>query len=326
MNALADQLIANYVFPDVADTMAKAMRKKLKDGGYDSVKYADGFSTVLNSEMKMTSHDLHLRVEYSSDTLPIRAHDNIPTAEEEATTLKLLKASNFGVGTVEKLPGNIGYFQFNEFAPAKYAKKTVSAAMTRLADSAALIIDLRQNNGGEPETVALLSSYLFSKRIHIDDLYWRDGARIQQFWTDEKVSGRKFGQSKPVYVLMGTHTCSAAEAFGYDLQSLKRATIVGEVTCGGAHHSSYPKRLNDHFYADIPMARAVNPITKTNWEGTGVKPDVPASDETALLVAQKLAVQALSATESDASRQQALRVRLGELDSQLASAAAPAGK
>ena len=323
VNALADEVLATYVFPDVAESLAKALKTKLKEGGYDSVKYADGLAAVLTRDLQLVNHDLHLLVTYSADPLPVRGPGNAPSVEEEATTLQLLKASNFGVGTIERLPGNIGYLQMTEFAPAKYTHKAISTAMTRLASNDALIIDLRQNDGGEPETVALLSSYLFDKRTHLNDLHWREGARIEQLWTNEKVSGRKLGQSKPVYVLMGKRTCSAAEEFSYNLQSLKRATIVGEATCGGAHHSSQPTRLNAHFYADIPMARAVNPITKTNWEGTGVKPDVPASNQTALVVAQKLAVEALSATEKTKLKLQALRARLSELDSQLAQATGP---
>lgn len=157
------------------------------------------------------------------------------------------------------------------------------------------------------------------------NLHWREGGRIEQFWTDEKVSGRKFGQSKPVYVLMSKSTFSAAEEFCYNLQSLRRATLVGEVTGGGTHHNVI-KRLDAHFSASIPIARAINPITKTNWEGTGVIPDVPASYQTALLVAQKLAVQTLSAAEKDPKKLQTLRMRSSALDAQLVLAEGPAGK
>lgn len=322
VNALADTVRDRYVFPDVAERTEKTLRNKLKDGGYDSVKYAHGLAAVLTTDLQMVNHDLHLWVQYFAHPLPVRGPNIEPSAAEVATTLKQLKVSNFGVGTVKKLPGNIGYLEMREFVPVKYAKKTITAAMTRLAGSAALIIDLWQNGGGDPETVAFLSSYLFDTRTHLNDLYWREGERTEQFWTDEKVPGRKFGQSKPVYVITGRRTFSAAEEFGYNLQSLKRAIVVGEVTGGGAHPGDFV-RLNANFSVFIPGGRAINPITKTNWEGTGVIPDVPVPAKTALLVTQKLALQTLSSAEKNPQKLQTLRARLSELDSQLLLAAEP---
>ncbi len=314
VNTLAEKMRDLYVFPEVGERIEQALRKRLKDGVYDSVKYADGFAAVLTTDLRTIYLDRHLWVQYFADGVPASNSDHVPSVDEEATTLKQLKTSNFGVGTVKKLPGNIAYLEMTEFVPVKYAKKAVTAAMTRLADSAALIVDLRRNGGGEPETVAFLSSYLFDTRTHLNDLYWREGARTEQFWTDEKVPGRKLGQHKPVYVLTSGSTFSAAEEFGYNLQSLKRATVVGEVTGGGAHPNEF-KRLSANFLASIPIGRAINPITKTNWEGTGVQPDVPASYHTALLVAQQLAVQKLSTTEKDPQKLKVLRGRLSELDS-----------
>ena len=308
VNALADNMRDLYVFPDIGDQTEKALKKKLKDGGYDSVTYAAGLASVLTSDMRKICHDVHLRVEYGE----------LPSTEVDAGSAT--SADRSELGKPETLPGNIGYLEVREFVPAKYVKKAIAGAMAQLTNNAALIIDLRRNFGGEPETVSLISSYLFDKRTHLNDLYWREGARIQQFWTDEKVPGRKFGQSKPVYVLTGKETCSGAEEFGYNLQSLKRATLVGEVTCGGAHEGR-SKRLNDRYHVFIPMARAVSPITKANWEGKGVQPDVSVPASTALLVAQKLAVQALTAAEKDPQKLQTLRGRLSALDSELLLAA-----
>ncbi len=325
VNALADQMRDRYVFPDAGASAETMLRKKLKDGGYDTVTYASGFASVLTSDLKSVCHDLHLRVEYG-DLPPEEADPNAATpTDTRGATSKPFEASGSGLGSPDILPGNIGYLDIREFLPAKNVKKAIAGAMARLAGSSALIIDLRKNDGGEPETVALISSYLFDKRTHLNDLHWRAGGRIQQFWTDEKVLGRKFAQSKPVYVLTSKHTGSAGEEFAYNLQSPMRATLVGETTWGGAHHG-YSVRLTDQYYAFIPLARAVNPITKTNWEGTGVQPDVPASYQTALLVAQKLAMQALTVDEKSPQKLLALRGRLGELESQLQQPAAPVGR
>jgi hypothetical protein len=203
-----------YVFPEVGDRAEKALRKKLKGGGYDFLKYAVGLASELTRDLQTIGHDLHLRVDYGA--LPFPSPDDVPTANDEAVRLKQLKAANFGIGMVEKLPGNIGYLQIHAFAPAQYAKQTISVAMARLADSAALIIDLRPNGSGDPTTAALLSSYLFDKRTHLDDDYGRDGKRREQFWTSQNVSGPKFGQSKPVYVLLSSNTFSAGEGFSYN--------------------------------------------------------------------------------------------------------------
>src|SRR5207253_8430372 len=155
-----------------------------------------------------------------------------------------------------------------------------------LADTDALIIDLRDNGGGQPRMVAYIASYLFDKRMHLNDLYERRTNSTQEFWTRD-VPGRKFGGTKPVYLLTSKRTFSGAEEFSYDLQSLGRATIIGETTGGGAHPTQQ-FRIDDRFVIGVPFARAINPITKTNWEGGRVASDVrvPAAD--ALETARRL--------------------------------------
>ena len=150
--------------------------------------------------------------------------------------------------------------------------------MNFVAVSRALIVDLRENGGGSPAMVAYISSYLFDSRTHLNNLWTRRTDRIDEFWTRD-VSGRRFGGEKPVYVLTSSRTFSGAEEFSYNLKSLKRATIIGETTGGGAHPVS-GHAIGDHFMMGVPFARAINPITKTNWEGTGVAADVkvPAAD------------------------------------------------
>ena len=154
--------------------------------------------------------------------------------------------------------------------------------MTFLQNTDALIIDLRRNGGGDPASVQYLCSYLFNDRVHLNDISIR-GQGKQEFWT-VKVPGSKLAD-KPVYVLTSKRTGSGAEECAYDLQSLHRATVVGESTWGGANPGERI-RLNDHFYAFIPNGQAMNPYTHKNWEGTGVQPDVAVAAADALKVAQ----------------------------------------
>jgi C-terminal processing protease CtpA/Prc len=164
--------------------------------------------------------------------------------------------------------------------------------MNFLADSDALIIDLRDNHGGSPRMAAVICSYLFDEPTHLDNLYDPKQNTIEQLWTFPYLPGKKFA-SKPVFVLTSAKTFSAGEEFSYDLKSLKRATLVGETTGGGAHTMA-PHRIDDHFFIRVPFGRFVNPVTKTDWEGTGVEPDVNVSATEALDVAEKLAAEEIS--------------------------------
>jgi C-terminal processing protease CtpA/Prc len=154
----------------------------------------------------------------------------------------------------------------------------------------ALIIDMRKNGGGNPAMVALVCSYLFGPEpVHLNDLYWREGNRTDEFWTKKEVAGKRY-LNKDVYVLTSKRTFSGAEEFTYNLKNLKRATIIGETTGGGAHPGG-GFRINEHFGVFVPTGRAISPITKTNWEGTGVTPDISVPADQALLVARLMALK-----------------------------------
>jgi C-terminal processing protease CtpA/Prc len=201
---------------------------------------------------------------------------------------------NCGFVKVEELAGNVGYVKFNMFADAETCGATATAAMNFVANSDALIVDLRDNGGGDPKMVAYIFSYLFSKRTHLNDLWTRKTNATDEFWTSD-VPGKHLADDRPVYVLTSKRTFSGAEEFTYNLKNLKRATIVGETTGGGAHPVN-GQRIDEHFVIGVPFARAINPISKTNWEGTGVEPDVKVPAADALSTAQKLAAEKKPAT------------------------------
>lgn len=165
------------------------------------------------------------------------------------------------------------------------------AAMTFLAHTNALIIDLRANHGGEAAMVQFLCSYFFeafsSERIQLNVQYDRRKDLLQQYWVLPYVPGPRYLE-KSVDLLTSHRTFSAAEEFSYDLQQLKRALVVGETTGGGAHAGGYYP-ITATFGSFIPTYRAINPVSGTNWEGIGVQPDIAVAQQEALDVAYQRA-------------------------------------
>lgn len=290
-----DGAIANlnefYVFPETAKKMEEAIRARQKRGEYDAVTDGDAFANLLTTEFQEVSHDKHLRVTFSPMPLPSGPPGANPGAAGEAR--KQMERINCGFEKVERLADNVGYVKFNMFADPEICGPTAVAAMNFLANVNAIIFDLRDNGGGDPKMVAFLSSYLFSKPTHLNDLWERKTDMTQQYWTLPYVPGKRL-DSQPAYVLTSRRTFSGGEEFTYNLKNLKRATIVGETTGGGAHPVS-GHRIDDHFMIGVPFARAINPVSKTNWEGTGVEPDVKVPAAEALSTAQKLAGEKLAA-------------------------------
>ena len=291
----------SYVFPDVAKKMEQAIRDRIAKKEYDQITSARAFAEALTKHLQEVSHDKHLRVRYSHEPIPVRQNRQEPTAEERERYRLGNMWGNFGFERVERLEGNVGYLSLRGFNDPNGAEETIAAAMNFLGNTEALIIDLRRNGGGSPEMVALISSYLFGEKpVHLNSLYWREGNRTDDFWTKEKVLGKRFAD-KEVYVLTSNRTFSAAEEFSYNLKNLKRATIVGEVTGGGANPGGV-FRITEHFGVFVPTGRAINPISKTNWEGTGVKPDLEVPADHALKTAHLEALKKVAAKQTDNPR------------------------
>jgi hypothetical protein len=287
IDGAAAKLNEYYVFPEAAKKMVEAVRAKHKAGDYDSITNGDGFAEKLTADLRAVSNDKHLRVTFSPVVLPSGPR---PGGPDMAAMRRQMDRVNCGFEKAERLPPNIGYLKFNMFANQDICGPTASAAMTFLGSVDALIIDLRENGGGDPKMVAYISSYLFDERTHLNDLYNRKEDKTEEFWTNNEVAGKRLGAAKPVFVLTAKRTFSGAEEFTYNLKNLKRATIIGETTGGGAHPVS-GHRIEDHFTIGVPFARAINPISKTNWEGTGVEPDVKVAAGEALDLAKKMAAK-----------------------------------
>lgn len=284
IDGVARNLEESYVYPDLAQKMADAILANQKHGEYDAITDPDAFANRLMKDLQAVSHDKHLGVNYSPVKLPPEGHT--PSAEEETQFRKMLEQTNCSFEKVEILPRNIGYLKFNAFTDPTICGPTAVAAMNFLAHADAIIFDLRENGGGDPTMVAMISSHLFDKPTHLNDLYNRKEDSTTQYWTLPYVPGAMLA-NKPAFVLTSNSTFSGAEEFTYNLKNLKRATIVGETTGGGAHPVS-GHRIDDHFMIGVPFARAINPVTKANWEGTGVEPDVKVDASEALDAAIRL--------------------------------------
>lgn len=299
-----DNLVAGlnryYVFPDKAKQIETLLRQRRQDGAYDGARSGVKLAALLEADLASVAHDLHMRVRFSPERLPPQPPP--PSMKRLASLQAPPEDSNvamrwinrigrsmatFGVEKVSHLTPNIGYLKVSGFPPPYLTAEKYAAAMDELADTDALVIDVRDNRGGTPLSVALLVSYFVDQRTRLNDIWDRASGETAQFWTEDKLDGKRYGGKKPVVILAGPGTASAGEDFTYTMQALKRATVIGARTWGGAH-PTMPWRLGDHLYAMIPSARSISPITHGNWEGTGVIPDVAAPPAEALAVAKAL--------------------------------------
>jgi hypothetical protein len=315
IDAMLKELHNSYVFPEQAKKVETVIRQRQKKGEYDQITSAAKLSDTLTEHVFAQTKDKHLRMFYRAQPIPDMPKNKKPSAEEQEEQLAGMQSQNFGVERVERLPFNIGYLDLRAFAPAKDAAQTLASAMTLLAYTDSLIIDLRKNGGGDPATVTLLASYLLDERTHMTNIYFREGDRTEQMWSSDVVQGARFGQKKDVYVLTSKHTFSAAEDFSYALKSLKRVTVVGETTGGGAHPGDV-MRLNRNFAMFVPNGRSFGPVTKANWEGVGVAPDVSVSAEDAFKTAQIAILNKIAATEKNPGRAERIKARITKVDSE----------
>ena len=290
VEALLSTLSDHYVFPELAEAMATAIRTRLANGVYDTIDDPATFRDVLTQHLRAVCHDKHLRLVHYIEPQPPRDTDLYADPNALATYWTEAALDNYGFHEAKRLAGNVGYLCIRGLDEAEETAETITAAMTFLARTSALIIDIRHHSGGAPTGVAFLCSYFFDTTpVHLNDIYCRNGDTIQQFWTLPHIPGKRY-LNKPLYILTSRRTPSAGEELAYDLQMLKRATIVGETTVGAANPVAV-YQIHPHFDVRVPTCRAINPHSGTNWEGTGVHPDIAVPEEQALHVAHRAALQ-----------------------------------
>lgn len=309
---LIKELNATYVDVAIAAKIEKELTKWMETSEFNKLDDPREFTAKVNEILISQVTDAHLRFRYSANALPPRENPREPSEAEIKEERQWVKRQNSLFHKVERLEGNIGYFAFNMFLGQDDVKRPMAAVMNFLSDTDAMIIDLRQNGGGHPEGVQMVCSYFFGEKpVHLNSLYFREGNQTVDFYTLDKLDAPRF-LDKPVYVLVSKRTGSGAEECAYNLQQLKRATIIGEPTWGGANPGGVV-RLNDHFSCFIPVGKAVNPYTKTNWEGKGVIPDLAVAPDKSLNFAHQLAIQDLLKKEADSEYRTALQDLLKKL-------------
>lgn len=294
--AIVDSLLTAldqvYVFPEVATEMGQLVRQNLADGKYDDLASVPDFTGRLTEDLQSISHDLHLHVDWMPPRPQLQGQE---MSDEEMAARRLVRdrRSNFGFREIKMMPGNVAYIKLDRFAHTSSAGPTAIAAMNFAGHADALIFDLRQNGGGSPSMIQLLTSYLVDERTHLNSFYVRQSDETNQFWTQDWVSGPRLPDA-PVYVLTSGNTFSAAEEFTYNLKNLERATIVGQTTGGGAHPVQGVGFPELQVSMSLPFGRAVNPVTGTNWEGTGIEPHLVVPVDQALDVAYLSALKKMN--------------------------------
>ena len=286
---LIKKLEANYVYPEVAKKMASALRARQASNAYAGIGSGPQFAETVTKDLIGISHDKHIGLEYSTDPNPYDS-EKPPDPEVVRKFREMGRRANFEYKKVERLEGSIGLLEVDGFYPGEWAGDTVSAAMSFLSNSDAVILDLRHNHGGFGNGPGLLCSYFFDEETRLADSYNRITNVTQEISTYPLASRAKLSK-QGLYILTSRDTFSAAEWVAYTLQALKRATIVGETTGGGAHGTTMFS-VGAHFSASIPFSRGINPVTKKDWEGVGVKPDVAVPADEALLTAHLMALRA----------------------------------
>jgi retinol-binding protein 3 len=287
--ARAETALNDYFYPDRIAALRAVIeanrRSLLQIAGQQT------FATALTDELQAASGDKHIIVWYSAT--PIEAKRRAKY-EESTEARRFFSHVDYGFRAAIRLAGNIGYLNLGGFADMPLAKRPLDAAMTLLSPTDALIIDLRGNGGGDSDTVAYLLGYFFSRPTEVTGAVVREGGkfRTDHTFTPARVGGSRY-VDKPLYVLIDHQTISGGEMFAYDLKTLHRAVVLGEASAGAAMGlGSPPYVLTDHLTISVPNAQTRNPYTGTNWQGTGVVPDIAVPSQQALLAAYVRALKA----------------------------------
>jgi peptidase S41-like protein len=296
-----------YFDANLAARMNLTLKQWLAEERYANVATPEALASKLTADLYSLSRDKHLSVV----AVPSVVEGTYSGAgETQQTRAENVRISNAGVQRVEILPGNIGYLNITVFFRPNEAGEAIAGAMHMLRHADALILDSRDNMGGSVDTVALLTSYFFeTPGLPLVDIVPRAGEALH-YGTQTGIVDRD--GKRPMYVLTSSHTWSGGEGIAYLLQERHRAEVIGETTVGAANVTK-PYKINSPFYVNVPNSRIRSAVRGSNWEGTGVIPDiaVPAAD--ALRVAQEHALRQLLSVTPDGSWHRQLEQELQKI-------------
>ena len=267
LQKIADLVATKYVLADKAAGFADEFRAKCAAGAYGPYTAAKDFAEKITADLVAITRDKHLnfRVIIPSDI----GEKAAGSLHHPVRYFRLREKENAGFYRLDWIEPRIGYIDLRRFYSFDQAKEMALAAMTFLANAQAIIIDIRENGGGSGD---YLSSYFLPYPTQLSGSFSRQTGALTEFWTRQDI-GMQPRLDVPLFILTGPNTFSASESFAYDMQSQKRATLVGEPTKGGAH-SVDVFAIDDQFEFYISTERAISPVTGGNWEGTGVIPDI----------------------------------------------------
>ncbi len=292
-----------YVYPDIGSRIAKTIRDKYNNNQYDQILNPHHFSRALTEDMKLVNEDKHISIKF--DPILIERYSSNQENGDDSYNEFNDQLSQFNSHYFEQvsiLEGNIGYIRFKEFSDGAGVSETIASLMNFLRDTEAVIFDVRKNRGGSGYTVQLLISYFTRTSTLLNKFYERPNESIRQVWSFPLMNKYNMTE-KEVIILVGPKTFSAAEGFAYTMKNLNRATVIGQATGGAAHTVDY-YALNENFYAIVPTGKGINPITETNWEGTGVKPNIIIESDKALDTARLILIKnAMNNYQQDDFRQ-----------------------
>jgi Peptidase family S41 len=276
----------HHIDPLEAQKAADAVLAHERQGDDDSATSTEEFTRLATKQMREATGSNKLVLLYNTHDIPERTAG--PPPPLPAAYRDEMQRINCAFERVKILPHNVGYLRLNAFPDTSVCQATATAAMTKLNDADALIFDLRDNRGGFPSMVSLIAAYLFD---HPEYMYCPLENTTAESWTRSPVPGNKLA-NKPVYILTSSRTISAAEQFTYNLKMLKRATLVGETTAGGGHAANLHS-IGDNFYVGTMEVRAINPYARSDWNDTGIEPNLKVRAPDALKAALKLADEKL---------------------------------
>ena len=274
---LSEQIRGCYLDPEKGRRVAEHLDRLVAQGAYRGIGDEPALAVAVTEDLQSVLPDPHLYLAHTPVLLPDTADDVLPSPPVDPDAVR---RDGNGVTAVRRLPGNVGLLALHRFHDVDLIGDVVSCAASLVADTDALLIDVRENTGGEPETVALLCSYLFDVPTQLNSVVFPGEGRTLEFWSSAAVPGRRYGSRKPVWLLTSRKTFSAAEGLAYDLAERERAVLVGETTRGGANFH-FPRKVTDHLMSAVPSGQPVNPVSGDNWEGTGVAPHVSVPVEAA---------------------------------------------